>query len=150
MRFDYAEREVDPLPWESGLQVIREPIIPVRFIGPLRTYIIRGLLDTGASMTLLPRSYMTKLGLIPGERARFRTAVGGHDVWLGALDVELRSGRTSYRWSAQVGFIPRVDNVALLGHMGFLDHFSVTFDGLRGRVTLRPNGIFPAPAIEES
>ncbi|MGC8644344.1 MAG: hypothetical protein ACP5XB_31160 [Isosphaeraceae bacterium] len=62
MRFDYAEREVDPLPWESGLQVIKEPIIPVRFIGPLRTYLIRGLVDTGASMTLLPRLYLTKLG----------------------------------------------------------------------------------------
>ena len=41
-------------PGESGLQVIHEPIIPVRFIGPIRTYLIRGLLDTGASMTLLP------------------------------------------------------------------------------------------------
>ena len=148
MRFDYAERKVDPLPWESGLQVIQEPIIPVRFVGPLRTYIIRGLLDTGASMTLLPRSYLTKLGLVPGERVRLRTAAGGHDVWLGALDMELRSGRTTYRWSARVGFIPRVDNVALLGHMGFLDHFSVTFDGLRKRATLRPNGTFPVPQIE--
>ncbi len=149
MRFDYAEREVDPLPWESGLQVIQEPIIPVHFIGPQRTYLIRGQLDTGASMTLLPRSYLTKLGLMPGERIRLRTASGGHDVWLGALDLELRSGRTTYRWSARVGFIPRVDNLALLGHMGFLDHFWVSFDGLRKCATLRPNGTFPAPGIED-
>ena len=148
VRFDYAEREVDPLPWESGLQVIKEPIIPVRFIGPLRTYLIRGLLDTGASMTLLPRLYLTKLGLVPGERARLRTASGGLDIWVGGLDLELRSGRTIHRWSTRVGFIPRADNAALLGHGGFLDHFSATFDGLHKRVTLRPNGTFPAPVIE--
>lgn len=92
---------------------------------------------------------MTKLGLVPGERARLRTASGGHEIWLGALDVELRSGRTSYRWSARVGFIPRIDNVALLGHLGFLDHFSAPFDGRRKRVTLRPNGSFPDPRIRE-
>ncbi len=140
---------VDPLPWETGLQVIHEPIIPIRFIGPERTYIIRGLLDTGASMTLLPRSYLTKLGLRPGDRSKFRTASGQHDVWLGALDLELRSGRASYRWSARVGFIPRVDNLARLGHLGFLDHFSVTFDGLRKRVTIRPNGTFPPAQIRD-
>jgi hypothetical protein len=149
VRFDYAEREVDPLPWESGLQVIQEPIILVRFIGPQRTYLIRGLLDTGASMTLLPRSCLTKLGLMPGERMRLRTASGEHEVWLGALDLELRSRRTTHRWSARVGFVPRVDSLALLGHMGFLDHFSVTFDGLRKCVTLRPNGTFPATGFDD-
>jgi hypothetical protein len=142
-------REVEPPPGELGPQVISEPIIPVRFVGPRRTYLIRGLLDTGASMTLVPRFYLVKLGLIPSERARLRTVAGGLDVWLGTLNLELRSGRTSYRWSARVGFVPRADNLALLGHAGFLDPFSVTFDGLRKRATLRPNGTFPAPGIED-
>jgi hypothetical protein len=31
---------------------------------------------------------------------------------------------------------------------GFLDHFSVTFDGLRKRVTLKPNGTFPSPVFD--
>ena len=56
MRFDYSEREVDPLPGEFGVQLIHEPIVLVRFIGPSQTYLIRGLLDTGASMTLVPRA----------------------------------------------------------------------------------------------
>ncbi len=75
MRFDYAMREVDPLPGESGLQIIHEPIVLVRFAGPARSYLIRGLLETGAAMTLLPRFYLTKLGLSPSERVRLR-AVG--------------------------------------------------------------------------
>jgi len=119
VRFDYAEREVDPLPWESGLQVIQEPIIPVRFVGPLQTYLIRSLLDTGASMTLLPRLYLTKLGLVPGERVRLRTAAGdtmsgwGHSIWSCARDErptvgppESASSRGSTTWpcSAIWGF----------------------------------------------
>jgi len=120
VRFDYALREVDPLPGESGLQVIHEPIIPVRFVGPRHAYLIRGLVDTGASMTLVPRSYLTKLGLAPGERIRLRTAAGALDIWLGTLDLELRSERAVHRWSARVGFVPRADNLALLGHSGSL------------------------------
>ena len=147
MRFDYAEREVDPLPGEFGFQVVHEPIVLVRFSGPAGSWLIRGLLDTGASMTLVPRSFMGKLGVVPGERARLATAAGGLNIQLGTLDLELRSGRSAYLWSAQVGFVPRADNLALLGHAGFLDHFAVTFDGLRKRVTLRPNGTFP-PATE--
>jgi hypothetical protein len=69
------------------------------------------------------------------------------DGLVGALDLELRSGPSSYQWSARVGSAPRADNLALLGHAGFLDHFSVTFDGLRKRVTLKPNGTFPAPVF---
>jgi len=113
---------------------------------------IRGLLDTGASMTLAPRFYFQKLGMsvAQSERVRLRTASGTVNVLLGALDLEVRLGSSSYRWSAQVGFVPRADNLALLGHAGFLDHFSVTFDGLRKRVTLKPNGTFPAPIFNST
>ena len=75
------------------------------------------------------------------------TVSGSVDVLIGSLDIELRSKRAKARWSAQVGFVPRADNIALLGHVGFLDHFSATFDGLRKRVTLKPNGTFPAPVF---
>ena len=148
MRFSYAEREVDSLPGEEGPQLIHEPIIPVRFLGPERSSLIRGLIDTVASMTLVPRSYMTKLGIAPGERARLGTAAGSLTVQLGILDLELRSGRTSYRWSARVGFVPRADNLALLGHSGFPDYFRVTLDGPRRRMTLTPTGTSPRPVID--
>jgi hypothetical protein len=150
VRFDYSEREVDPLPGEFGLQVIHEPIVLVRLIGPSQAYLVRGLLDTGASMTLVPRFYFQRLGMsvARSDRVRLRTASGAVDVLLGALDLELSSGPSSHRWSAQIGFVPRADNLALFGHAGFLDHFSVTFDGLRKRVTLKPNGTFPAPVFD--
>jgi hypothetical protein len=127
--------------------VVHEPIILVQFIGPARSYLIRGLLDTGASMTLIPRTYMTRLGVTPMGRGRLGTSAGSLRVQMGLLDLELGAGQTTLRWSARVGFIPRADNLALLGHNGFLDHFSTTFDGLRRRVTLRPNGTAPPPSI---
>jgi len=103
-------------------------------------------------MTLAPRFYFQKLGMsvAQSERVRLRTASGTVNVLLGALDLEVRLGSSSYRWSAQVGFVPRADNLALLGHAGFLDYFSVTFDGLRKRVTLKPNGTFPAPIFNST
>jgi hypothetical protein len=145
--FKYIEREVDPLPGETGLQSILEPIIPIRLIGPSRTYIIHGLLDTGASITLVPVNLLRNLGLTPRDAATLATAAGPLQMIIGAIDIELRSGRTICRWSARVGFVPRADNKVLLGHDGFLDHFTATFDGFRKRVTLRPNGTFPAPTI---
>jgi hypothetical protein len=147
VRFDYVGREVDPLPGELGTQVVSEPIIVVRFVGPKRAYLIRGLLDTGASMTLVPRSYLSRLGLAATARAQLQTAAGPLLIELATLDLELGTGRTVHRWSARVGFVARADNLALLGHAGFLDHFAVTFDGLRKRVTLRPNGTFPPSNI---
>lgn len=140
MRFPYSRREIDPLPGESGLQVIHEPIILVRFIGPDRSYLIRGLLDTGASLTLVPETYASRLGVVPGDRGKLSSAGGPIGLSLAALDLELTKGRKSYRWSARVGSTPRTDNLALLGHMGFLEHFTTTFNGQFQHVTLRFNG----------
>jgi predicted aspartyl protease len=147
VKFPYAAREVDPLPGETGVQLIHEPIILVRFTGPSRSYLIRGLLDTGASMTLVPRSYMTRLGITPIGTGRLSTAAGGLSVQVGSVELEVKAGRTSLHWSARVGFVPRVDNLALLGHAGFLDHFSAVFDGLRREVRLTPNGTAPRPSV---
>jgi len=52
-------------------------------------------------MTLVPRFYFQKLGMsvAQSERVRLRTTSGAVDVLLGAPDLELRSGSSSYRWS---------------------------------------------------
>jgi hypothetical protein len=148
VRFPYAERAVDPLPGEEGPQVIGEPIILVRFIGPERSYLIRGLIDSGASMTLVPRFYMARLGIPTGASARLGSAGGALSVRMGTLDLELRLGRTCHRWSARVGFVPRADNLALLDHSGFLEYFRVILDGPRRCVSLTPTGTFPPSRID--
>jgi hypothetical protein len=92
---------------------------------------------------------MSRLGIVPGERARLASAGGPVVIQLGTLDLELRRGRTACRWSARVGLVARADNLALLGHAGFLDHFTARFDGLRHRITLTPNGTAPAPIVTD-
>jgi hypothetical protein len=147
VRFDYLLSEVDPLPGEEGPQYVSEPVITLRVIGPAGAWLIPGLLDTGAAETLIPSRYLDRLGVPRGPRYELAGAGGvGFPAWLGVVDLELGRGRTPYRWSARVGFMPRRDR-ALWGHAGFLDHLTATFDGLRKRVTLRPNGTFPAPTM---
>jgi hypothetical protein len=144
VRFEYREIEVDPLPGEIGLQTIDEPAITVRVVGPSgEGWMIPGVLDTGAAMTLLPIDYMVRLGVEKGPR--FELGGGGvrFPAWLGRVDLELSRGRASHQWSARVGFTMR--RTALWGRAGFLDHFTATFNGLRRSVTLRPNGTAPAP-----
>jgi len=149
VKFYYLQEEVEPLPEESGPQYVSEPVITVRVVGPGGTWLIPGLLDTGAAETILPLRYLDRLGVSKGPRYRLAGAGGtGFSAWLGMVDLELARGRTSYRWSARVGFVARRDR-ALWGHAGFLDHFTATFDGSRKRVTLRPNGTFPAPDLSD-
>ena len=147
MRFDYLPQEVDPLPGEEGIQIVSRPVIVVRAIGPAGAWLIPGLVDTGATETLLPLSYVARLGVPRGDRIELAGA-GGQLIpaWLSRVDLDLTRGRTLYRWSARVAFVARRGE-ALWGHEGFLDHFTATFDGLRKRLTLRPNGTFPPPTV---
>ena len=145
MKFEYLATEVDALPGQTGLQTLHFPVILARVSGPLGTYLVQGLVDTGAQETLLPLQYLNHLGVVRGERyllaSANRTPIY---AWLGAVDFEQARGRTTYRWSARVGFTPR-RNIAIFGQAGFLDHFTAIFDGLHHRLTLQPNGTFPAP-----
>lgn len=54
MRFAYVPQQVHPLPGELGPQIIYEPIIVVRVVGPAGAWLVPGLLDTGACETLIP------------------------------------------------------------------------------------------------
>jgi predicted aspartyl protease len=103
------------------------------------------LLDTGADETVLPRFIAGRIGvdLDPDTQARFR-GVGGHVVTVtyGRVELEGGSGFRALRWPATVAFLDSGGN-PILGHVGFLQYFTASFNGRRGHVTLTPNHTFP-------
>jgi hypothetical protein len=145
MRFPYQRYEVNPSPTvPSG--VLYRPELPVRVIGQTGSVLLLASADTGSDDTLLPHSVGEAIGaLIDGSAAWRVGGVGGQeiDVRLGEVDLDLelaRRGRVQ-RWRAKVGFVAFTrpeDEVAILGHCGFFDHFAAHFNSRRRIMTITP------------
>jgi len=144
VRFSYIEREVDALVGVPGSDREWEPQIAVRVGGPASIQIVPGLVDTGASLILIPMRYFERLGVEPVGTTNLIGAGSEFTVRLAYVDLELRTARTIHVWSALVGFSPRRER-AHWGKMGFLDHFLAPFNTHRHLLTLRPNWTFPPP-----
>jgi len=63
-------------------------------------------------------------------------------VYYSNVDLALDHGDGPCQRSASIGFLDGRD-VAILGYAGFLEHFQVTFNNERHRLTLKPNKRFP-------
>ena len=143
MRFPYQSYPVRGLEGEPATWVDR-PTIPIRLIGSIGEFLSFGLVDTGADQTMLPDRYIEPLGVTirPGDRANI-TALGGEalSVRFGLIDLQLGRRGVVHRRSARVGFY--AGNKVILGHAGFLDDFTATFNGRKNYLTLTPNGTAP-------
>lgn len=64
----------------------------------------------------------------------------------GLDDLGIRLKRKLHRWHVKVAFQDGRDE-ALLGHIGFLEHFTATSNGPERYATLRPSGTFPMPIM---
>ena len=65
---------------------------------------------------------------------------------VGEVTRTLQAQGEEVRWATEVCFFefPDLDEESLvLGHSGFLDYFSATFDGKSGTLTLEPNDELP-------
>lgn len=144
MNFRYRSYDVQPIPGQSEDRVFR-PVIPIQVRGLTGSASILGMLDTGADITLLPAELLPLIGTkFDLDQSVQISGVGGEPLTVQFAKVELSLNYRAelYRWTAQVGFLEG-RTVALLGHAGFLDFFSATFNGDRKRVTLRVNKRFP-------
>ena len=97
------------------------------------------MLDTGASIVVLPSSKIEALDFAPGDLrpGTASTANGQVPIRIGTLR-QVRIGRAKVDGVAD-GFIAddKIGENALLG-MSFLDHFRVTIDDTADRLTLLP------------
>lgn len=131
----------------SYLLILR-PEIPVTVIGPNGEGTYLGLVDTGSDNTILPKSVADRLGIPLVSAGAPATVFGGHHVplMLGEVTMQLESDGEVLRWPAELHFFDfanEEDETVLLGHSGFLDYFTATFDGKQGMLTLIPNDELP-------
>lgn len=151
MKFPYsAIVSFDPDTGEPML--LLRPEIEIRIWGPngFRNYL--ALVDTGADNTIFPRSAATALGIpLRPPRGGQSKSFGGHIVAieLGDAEMEISSTGESYRWPQRLHFYDTSgedEEVAILGHVGFLEFFTATFDGKSAWLELVPYGTFPPVA----
>lgn len=148
MRFAYQEYEVEASATLPG-GVLYRPEVPLDVIGTSRSRGTLALLDTGADETVIPVSFVPRLGirLEASATGRARSA-GGHDLELraGRVTFAVTDGHQQCRWTALVSFLEferPEDEVVLLGHAGFLEFFTAVFDGERREVELIANKNLP-------
>jgi hypothetical protein len=148
VKYRYAPYQVSPSPAEPGVTIAYRPAIPVRIIGLSGSVLLWGVLDTGADESILPAYLLERLQV--ATRAGDVDVLSGADgrpfvVTYGTVDFEVQLDDHAARWHAKVAFDPhRVD--PLFGQVGFLRHFTVTFDGPGRFVMIEATGAFP-PAI---
>ena len=106
------------------------------------------LVDTGADNTILPKSIARDLGIrLTAGKGPAATAFGGQEITLfyADLELELLHPDGSLRWLARVYFFEKGgdDETLILGHQGFLDFFTATFDGEKCDLDLVANAYLP-------
>lgn len=152
MNFAYSSViSVDP---DSGDYLLfRRPEIPITIRGPKGAMSLVGLVDTGSDNTVFPKSAADYLGIpISAMTVPTATAFGGQPIPLlfGEAVLRLQADEESLAWHTHVNFFDfdtAEEEVVILGHAGFLEFFTATFDGQQGMLTLVPNDDLPADGV---
>ncbi len=148
MRFPYTlsvARSID-----NGEEIVLlRPEIPIRVYGPAGAAEMLALVDTGSDNSILPLSIARDLGIKTTlGKGPAATAYGGQQIALSFAEVELEVSQddTLVRWRSRLYFADfpgDMEKAVILGHEGFLDYFTATFDGGDCVVTLEPNDGIP-------
>ncbi len=116
-------------PTEPNLPPIYMALADVRVYSPKSSARLSGVVDSGASLTLLNSGYAAKLGIQWDSGAK-TTVVGidgiEHLAYVHELELEVINLKHSRRKS-KIAFIdlPKVN--ALLGQIGFFEHYILRF-----------------------
>jgi hypothetical protein len=145
MKFPYSSI-ISQAPGGEEFFVIRRPEIPVTIESPIGRLTVIGLVDTGSDNTIFPKSVADHLQIpIATTNGPAASVFGGQRVQLlegeVTLTLEMEDGPRS-RWTAMVCFYEfstSEEECVILGHSGFLEFFTATFDGKLAELTLEPN-----------
>lgn len=148
MKFPYRQYQVDPSPTIPD-GILYRPMVRVRVVGLTRDASFWALLDTGADETILPMPIGLAIGAMMYPSSTWTMGgLAGQTVeaTLGDVQFEVGQRRTIYQWKARVGFVSfptPEDEVAILGHAGFLNFFTASFDSVKRELKMKPNANFP-------
>jgi len=149
MRFPYTLCIVPSI--DSGEEIVLlRPEIPIRVHGPAAHADVLALVDTGADNSIFPLSVAEDLGIKTTRgKGPGATAYGGQQIALSFAEVvlELSQHGLVIRWRTRFYFADFPDDAekaVILGHEGFLDYFTATFDGEGCFVELQPNDLIPS------
>ena len=147
MKFPYTLNIVPSIDTGDEIVLLR-PEIPLRVYGPRGHVDVLALVDTGADNSIFPSSIAADLGIeMTAGRGPGATAFGGQRIQLSYADVLLElfnAEQDAIRWRARLYFADFADEKAVvLGHEGFLDHFTATFIGEECMLDLEPNANMP-------
>jgi hypothetical protein len=147
LRFSYVVRwSLHPVVSLGGRTTRSRPIIGVTAAGPLKSWPLDALLDTGAEDTVFPEWVASVIGVdLTNAPTGTGAGVGGSAVVLRYAQATLRIADNNERreWQAWVGFTSMHLRIALLGFAGFLQYFTATFRGDLEEVELTANSSYP-------
>ncbi len=147
MKFSYKKSNIKPAPgFETG--VLYQPKIPVVLVGPTGELRFDALVDTGSDQTIFPLidvEHITGLFIDRAITSEVRGRLEHHSEHLffgPSCKIRLTADEELYEISLPIWFSDDGNSPAILGHSGFLDMFTTTFDGLHKELVIVPHEKF--------
>jgi hypothetical protein len=160
-----------PFPWRYAYEdeaeragvMVRRPIVPITAVGREVAPSVSALVDTGCEHVLAAPWLARVTGADPdGAHRQVPLGIGGHSVNVRFVDLSLRlhppggSDDEFVEWEAEVGIVNewRPPWPMIVGQVGFLDQYTVTFSRLAAEVAVESretyDGRFPTGFLARS
>jgi hypothetical protein len=154
-----AETAASSFPWlyryeEDGPRldsVVLRPVVDVSFVGAETSPPVRALVDTGCGHVLAAPWIAQTVGVNPSASDRcLLLGIGGQQVSVRFVDLTVRlhapgqDESVFVEWQTEVGFMKqwRPTWPSLVGQVGFLDQFTVTFNHQAQHLAIEPVSAF--------
>ena len=119
------------------LGTVYRPIAAVHFIVEDNEILEFMYVDSGADITIIPKSMGELLGFESSREIKTIYAIGQNPIPIIIKKVQMKIG--DHRFLARVGWCLQENVPFLLGRLDVFDRFSVTFDELNKKITFKPN-----------
>lgn len=146
MKFSYQISTIKSSPGFKGGRLY-QPKVWIVLVGSQGEYRLKAIVDTGSDQTILPILDIEEFTGIRIDR-KIKASVRGishhqSGLFLGRnCQFRLSDDKESFQWSATVWFSDDDSSPPILGHSGFLEYFTATFDGFKKELELLPNKNF--------